>query len=583
LYRRELFARLYVAVLLLLPIAVESINLLWHTGSYVDFPYRFGFILSFEALDAMLFFSDKHRDEPLIEIFKNKPLVNKIICLLALAVFVVYMGMSFVFGKNFYMGGIFNTVGYVYIIANMILAGLLLYAVILLIKKRTVRHCFLVVVVLLQTIMGGYGFIAPTAKIESKQEMTDVGVGIRQNIGTDKLTRIKNYDNSYKRNYPLILGVPSMIGWTNEMSTEFINECHRLGYGEHYNSSVDLGGTALSDALLNNRYSISKGELNEALYEKKAEVGEYNLYEHKYRLPLGIFVSDAFVNAELSEDSLQNQNILYEAMSGDTEELIEVSEVEDDNTQYTNGSIRRITKYIDGRKTVYIQSHSRKPRSFAVSVNGAEVKVPDKLREEDLYPSYFNNGLLELGTFENEDVTVEISWEKSSDFSDLSIGYMDNDKLSALCESYKDNGATQVTTEGTKISFTASPTSECYAFIPVEYDKNWKVSVNGKSGEVIPVLDGSFMAVKLDKGDNDVRLVYRPMQIYIGMAVSLLGVLLLVFVNLKKIKEWISNCVPLQYLCLIAFNLLSVAVLSFIYAIPLIWFVYSLVRNAMGV
>ena len=45
---------LILVCLIALPILFEGVNLIWHLGTYQMFPMRFGFILTFECLNALL-------------------------------------------------------------------------------------------------------------------------------------------------------------------------------------------------------------------------------------------------------------------------------------------------------------------------------------------------------------------------------------------------------------------------------------------------------------------------------------------------------------------------------------------------
>lgn len=67
--------------------------------------------------------------------------------------------------------------------------------------------------------------------------------------------------------------------------------------------------------------------------------------------------------------------------------------------------------------------------------------------------------------------------------------------------------------------------SDKYAFFSVPYDKHWKAQVNGREEEVLNI--NGLMAVRVDEGANDITFTYEYTPIYVGIAVSLVGIVAL--------------------------------------------------------
>ena len=74
---------------------------------------------------------------------------------------------------------------------------------------------------------------------------------------------------------------------------------------------------------------------------------------------------------------------------------------------------------------------------------------------------------------------------------------------------------------------------ERYAFYSVPYSENWKVTVNGKDAEIIDSC--GFMALKLDKGMNEIEFTYFNKSILIGSIITFVSLVLSV-IYVKKIN-----------------------------------------------
>lgn len=74
---------------------------------------------------------------------------------------------------------------------------------------------------------------------------------------------------------------------------------------------------------------------------------------------------------------------------------------------------------------------------------------------------------------------------------------------------------------------------ERYAFYSVPYSDNWKAMVNGEETEIIDCC--GFMAVKLDKGVNEVEFTYFNNSVLIGAVITFMSMILSV-IYIKKIN-----------------------------------------------
>lgn len=92
-----------------------------------------------------------------------------------------------------------------------------------------------------------------------------------------------------------------------------------------------------------------------------------------------------------------------------------------------------------------------------------------------------------------------------------------------------------------KNSFTATAVTDkpTYVMFSVAQDNNgWTAKINGKETEVLTV-DGGFMAVKVEAGENHIEFNYEVPGLKLGVAISLIGFvgMCLMFVPTRKKKE----------------------------------------------
>ena len=63
----------------------------------------------------------------------------------------------------------------------------------------------------------------------------------------------------------------------------------------------------------------------------------------------------------------------------------------------------------------------------------------------------------------------------------------------------------------------------------IPYDAGWNVTVDGKKAEVFTAL-GNYMLFKVSPGEHVIELKFIPQGLYIGIAVSVVTILLLLLI-----------------------------------------------------
>lgn len=213
-----------------------------------------------------------------------------------------------------------------------------------------------------------------------------------------------------------------------------------------------------------------------------------------------------------------------------------------------------------------------------LTVNGEPLKIPTLKQPNNLnYPTNFNNRLILLGTFENETVSVTIKSGKQINDDSICFGAVSLNKMSALTANLNTNDI-QANASGNSLELTVkNGDSGKLLFIPVGYDKGWSCKINGQDTQVLEAA-GSFMAIQLKDGINQIEMNFLPNGLIPGLlisGISLLGLLLICF--LVKLGRKKNLDVPNPVLSIakyIYFAAFACAVLI-IYLAPIGYLVYK--------
>ena len=209
--------------------------------------------------------------------------------------------------------------------------------------------------------------------------------------------------------------------------------------------------------------------------------------------------------------------------------------------------------------------------------------------ENKYYTTDYNNGLIYIGTFTDEEVEVQLDFARPLDNNgDVSVdryiftmGGIDLDKMSALCAMY-DNKQIEVTYTNNSVTVKVNGSkTDNYAIVPIIKSDNWKVTVNGKECETKDIA-GLFTGVAVNEGENEIVFTFSPATknkaLLISVLVLIVMIILMVVNHYKKIRvpEWMKKCAGGIYMFIIA----VLAVVMF--AVPLIASIIANIRYVLG-
>ncbi|MCR5141362.1 MAG: YfhO family protein [Ruminococcus sp.] len=520
--------------LTLIPFFIEPVNKMWHTGNYMSFPCRYGFMTIYLMLYCSAYALEKAPE--------HRPGVLKYLAAAVCSVAAV-LG-CYRYGSVTRLANEEKISRYAYtlwgnnesfeLILGIFLMTLVAYGVLRFFYGRGifVKNFFLIfctVVFLIEVSVNSGIYITYSSE---KNEETNASQGrvydLAGRIDTDDgdggFTRVKSFSKIFNNNMIGALGYNSIAHYTSLNDRDYMETMRMWGYTGVWMETGSVGGTRLSDAALSIGYEINGGcNGSEEVYSSDAG------FIHKFPqcMPMGVLVDkgslDGCERFDKNADRTSVQELLSEKLLG--EQIItryepsEPIETEDGKYAVNNGRILIYRLDIKGSRELYFEcydefsNHLSEPTydSFKIKVNGEVVR--------DSYPDGGLNGIYALGEYSDCTVTVEILCRKSMAFRSLGLFGLDTERFDELCGQTEGIGMTR---KGGKLSGKVTLDEEKSCFISVPYNDGLKVKVNGKRTEFTRVF-GDFIKIDLPAGENEVTVSMVPKGFAAGVLISVLG------------------------------------------------------------
>ena len=575
---------LTVVLLLLIFTAIcQPSNLMWHLGSYAMFPVRYGFIINF--LMVMVCSSCIRAVQSPTELaciqeevsnksINKKWIIEFVICALLCAlslILCIWLSRLDNAMQHTPISSILPLSKKAVVMAlcsvMLCVSGILIYRM-LYFKKRTGRtQSILTACIAMLTIICGI-FTGTVYGLYTKTDMPSYNAMqnmYADNLGGDSLTRMKEARSVLIRNFGYETGVMSLGGFSAYVPSGYVDTMVSLGYTSAWTSIVSTGGTLMTDALLRNGYIIGANQNDglTSLYSEYAGYGEYTVYKNDMLLPEAFVIGNGLTEVSLNTNTpLENANLIYKTLSGDTAELISIYT---DYTVDANGhfvfDISNIEETASGY-ALYIDPDAKRD-TFEVYVDNRLIAIHDQ------YDEYAFHRIVELGVLARFDSSVTITVEplKASCNPDgIKIGLLDISKLQKLCGNLSQYAA-EVDIESNHISVNASATDDGYVFIPIQNAEYYRCKVNGNSVTPITAF-GSFMAIPVSEGESTIVIKESiTLPVIIGAIVTLLGIALLILHELLHKKgvdapTWWQSVVAVTYTIILCAGTLTIYVIG---------------------
>ena len=474
--------KIVVMLLMLLSAIIPGIELLWHGGSHVLYPLRFGFIVTFAILDCMVSVVDgkEGTDTGVFEQIRNAYLV-----VIAAGIAVILFRINGRDEKS--------------IVQTLFMVGLIVGCFAVYTFVKTSRRWTLAALSIIDLGVSFLLLVAPANSTNGSAYVPDLQ---EEYIG-DEIERVRDVDGIYATNYGLVTGKSTLSNYIGTLPAEYQNALNSLGYGTIYTRVLDVGGTAFTDALLNVRYHILDGDLEEA----------------NVSFPIAKVTS--VIDASQEGSIFEFQNRIAESLTESTDfALFEPVPVSNKTFDLTVNGNQRLYMYVP-----CADGYGQEGVVSGVTINGSP--VAQKHFEKGAYPSEYNVGILDLGEYSNQTIHINLQAQTELEGYDVQLALLDLDKLAEVQNtvvSQNKDATYRVTATGLRASGTADKGG--FLVLPMLYTTEWKCSVNGKQVEPMKAYS-AFLSVSVPAGDYDLKIDFAPNGMKKGIIISIVGIIAL--------------------------------------------------------
>lgn len=578
---------LLIWALLIIPLFIEPINKMWHTGSYQAFPARYGYMTAFLGLLFLAkAISDLNKEESRF-LHQDWPglaigafLLFSMGLVAWLLLYYRYRDLS-IYTRTLWLNG--TAVLYFFLFAA--LAFLCYYLVLFLYRHQYLTKKYFSLFLLLlacgEALFSGSVFIGSAANpVSFYRPIFD----LQDRVSDTDLYRVKNDHKYFDVNLLGGINYPTLNHYTSLTDEDFLYTMKKMGYSSYWMEVSSHGGTELTDALLGNRYTIKRDyevtSGDSVVYQNE----RYALVKSRNSMSFGTVIQSADITKlqSLPDTSRREiQQYLFSQIFGTKQQVTE--EYEPSSTTnllvYDTGSQRELIRedpeengvleyhvLVDGTQTLYldcfdqITNHLTEPvyKSLHITVNDSTVQSE--------YPTQQENGLVNLGTFTDEMVDIRVS--VLHDFHAKSFGIFGMN-LDTLDSAMKTVPQVQMTQQGNTVSASINASGENqYLLVPLSYQKGYSVLVNGEEQSVLQVF-GDMLAIPLKNGENAIKLTFVPQGVKPGILFSALGPLSLIGFSILLKKDGYRFLKRLETPAVWAYRILFIAVLAGVYLFPL--------------
>lgn len=573
----------------LLPIVVEGINLMWHFGSYNGYTLRNGYIVAFTLITVAAYFAQRMFEEVTAD---KKQLVKQLVIFVVAAA--VYAVIYNIIPSN-----------------DIILAAFILFIAIFIaafifynkkLKKDGIGFDFntIIAIVAIEVFIGAYSLIGPPKFYEYEPyqygDYVQAANEVKDSLDIEESVteRIVNPDISLNANYPLILRRSAMSSFTAALQSDTQSYSKKFGYSKYFLWLLDSGSTVFTNSLFHVTQAVNVNELDSQMYTAVRSDGDYTLYDANYKLPFAMSVNKNITRQDFSGNWEDLHNIFYKALTNDTQDIVNGMSY----TKKESSVIREYNVRADGKQAVYINIVDVNNRntdanaswlisSMHIYVNGEAVLVPTLGDVKNTaYFTDYNNNLVYLGTFENENFTIRVEYDDPwyLKVSEVSFAGLDMDKMQSLVDKHADDYCeTSYTSDSLTVKLNGSGVNNM-ALIPVVYSDNWNVKVNGKKVKAKSVC-GLFTGVDIHAGENVIEMTFEPKGKKAGMLISLATLIMMIasalilkFTKLK-VPALLKMCAAFIYLELYNIVIVAMFLIPVVAAIPAL--IYQIVIRLM--
>lgn len=613
---RKVPFRLFILYfLMIIPIFIEPINKLWHTGSYQAFPARYGYITVMLGLIIIGYYFSKIKDTNSSQIYEQKKsafsgLIDNIIAVVSVALVAAagFASMYLLDHNISDMASYSRTLwgdetSFKYIAAVFFGFGFC-YSLLIIFRhfNRLPDNLFKVLFATLLAVeifLNGGIYISAPAK---QADYYDTIFDLENRIDDASYYRVKTSSKYFDVNMMGAIGYNNLATYTSLTSQKFLFTMKKLGFSSYWMEVNSSHGTVFSDAFMSNKYEVKKS-FDIDLFDEAAiyQNEEFKIISNKYYLDPAFMISENTCQliSQIPEDNRFNiQNKIFNALTGiDSDLFTGFDYTFSENLEYRKSdkvSVRRIDYtaksyleydiFVTGKQILYFDLFDNLSAQLVENVNDSCRIFVDGNMIQDSYPSKYSNGILELGKFVDTNVKVRIEILKNIDARSFGVSGLNYPLFeSGITDIQQSSKVRSIIQKENKLFIEAvSPTDtaeKTYIALTIPNYKNTRILVNGAAVSALPFLD-SFIAIPIGQGIQKIEITFLPDGFAIGAIISITVLLLtlLLWIIIRKsakTKGSAIGCLLPGRLHLVArylFIIFGIAVFAALYIFPIVYY-----------
>lgn len=587
-HKKFLSFYLPILIIMLIPILIEPINKIWHFGSYAYFAYRIGFATIFLLIIGACY-SYENFDFKSDKIIKKPRLKSIMVSILSiifisLVILVNYSDFQTYINKLSISG---NHILLLALILATLVSFIGCYLIISLNKKLTIFTIIILFIITLTHITVNsityMGIDFDQERLTSEYE--DLAL-ISKDYQEKDYYYVKNEVINMIMNSGMVMNYHNWDHFTSLTDANNLTSLKKLGYSSMWVKTYSRGGNLFLDSILANGYLMSDKEIDNEYYEYVKTYGNIYFYKLKKLPSYGYLINNNTTIFD-KDNSFQISNAIYQSITGKNNNIfdiktnfklsnIEVSDykdnkyyeiIDEDGYSYFETDID-----IKGKKTIYLEIL----RSLNNTTNSKiyelfNIYINDKLYEQKVMDEN-NNGVLDLGTYNNEKLNIKIELLESIDLNTITLGIMDNN----MYEDFINNQyiETNINYTNNKITASVDSDSEKILYLPIAYSDSYKATNNGNSVEVVKIFD-NFIGIKLNAGINNIELTYTPKGLKPMLIVSIITLILTVILLTTKLYNKVLDCSILASIAYYLYLAIYISLILIVYVGGILCFIIS--------
>lgn len=353
---------------------------------------------------------------------------------------------------------------------------------------------------------------------------------------TQTSTRNMDYNTKLTANYnePLAFNYWGISSYTSDPDENQRNLLNNLGYkinGENMNivNTSILG----ADSFLGVKYVLSSYPINGLEEIEKTEKNGKKVYENPYVLPLAF----TYNNSDTIDDNInpfEYQNELYSHLLNEDIKLY-VPLKYSSNEKIENGKFIKSyeLEIPNGNYAVYGNLYSSEN-------NSADLKVNNSYNTN--YFCWLAPSVFYIPTSgQQETVKVELLSNNKNNIQQEQFYALQLDVLKEISNKISERKANIVDMENGKIHIKVENNEEVNKLLlTIPYDSGWKIIVNNKEVKPEKFLN-CLISIPLENGNNDIEMKYELPYLKIGIAITIMGIILLLLIVRYERKQLIIN------------------------------------------